>query len=100
MVLIDEHMTCYQEYQAETNVGRVLMEVLEQDDHLEMTVHFGGLAVNHEMVGDELERREVKLGMVQALRDTEKTVWNEKIELVKWFHWRWNRKMDEIEEGA
>lgn len=100
MELIDEHNTSYREYKAETNVGRVLMEVTEQDDHLEVNVHFYGLTINREMVGDELERRAVNLGMVQALGEVEHMKWGAKSELVKWFRERWDWEMDEAKEGA
>lgn len=95
MVLIDEHNTSYRGYQAETNVGRVLMEVTEQDDHLEVTVHLGGLTINREMVGDELSRRAVNLGMIQALGEVEHMKWGAKSELVKWLRERLDWEMDE-----
>lgn len=100
MELIQEHNTSYREYQAETNVGDVYMEVLEEDDHLEVTVHFYGLTINREMVGNELERRAVNLGMVQALREAEHMKWGAKSKLVEWFRERWDWEIEEAKEGA
>lgn len=100
MVLIDEHNTSYREYQAETNVGDVNMELYETDDYLTVNVYCGGAMYQGSMRGDELERRAVNLGMVQALGETEHMKWGAKSELVKWFKERWDWEIEEAKEGA